>query len=125
MTSAESADSLLAELTNHAERTQEFAERNANFDKYTVLGMHADLRVFLDNREAYTDEQHQRIAATVHNVANIRDEGSDFDGHLDNDLADIEELKQFLQATSDLGASVTNENDNAEPPAVSNPDAQP
>ena len=124
MTSAESPDALLTELTNHAERVEEFAKRNANFDQYTVLGMHSDLRVFLDNWAAYSDEQHQRIAASVHNVCNIRDEGSDFEGYFDNDLADIEQLKQDLRSTSDLGATVTNENDDAEPPAVSNPDAQ-
>lgn len=123
MTSAESPDSLLTELTDHAEQVEGFAKHNANFDQYTVLGMHADVRVFLDNWAAYSDEQHQQIAATVHNICNIRDEGSDFDGYFDNELAEIAQLKQDLDSTSDLGATVTNENDDAEPPAVSNPDA--
>lgn len=107
-------------LKKHAKATEKAGSANPEFDPYAILGLHADLRVFVENWDAYDEEQQQQIAAVVNNVTSIRDEHSDYAGtySVEDYRIQVEELKDALDAKSPVGESVMTTVDGDEPPAI-------
>ena len=58
-------DDLQRKLAAHAEEVEREAAHNADFDKYAVLGMHAELRPYLENWASYNNEQRVAISRAV------------------------------------------------------------
>lgn len=107
-------------LKKHAKATEKAGSTNPEFDQYAILGLHADLRVFIENWDAYDDRQQQQIAAVTNNVTSIRDEHSDYSGtySVEDYRIQVEELKDALDAKSSVGESVMMTVEGDEPPAI-------
>lgn len=98
MSDLSSPDELSRRLQDHAAEVERRAEKDSSFDKYEVLGMHADVRPYLENWGAYNTEQRVAIAEAVNYLADVHDPFNDSgaDGY-DDDRALLAELPGRIQ----------------------------
>lgn len=98
MSDLSSPDELIARLKEHAAVIERRAEEDSSFEPYAVLGMHADVRPYLDNWASYNTEQRVAIAEAVNYLTQVHDPFADAgaDGY-DDDRALIAELPQRVK----------------------------
>ncbi|WP_134324090.1 hypothetical protein [Cumulibacter soli] len=73
MSDLSTPDELFARLAEHEQQVERRAKKDHHFDKYAVLGMHADVRPYLDNWSAYNQEQHVAIAEAINYLTQAHD----------------------------------------------------
>ena len=98
MSDLSSPDELWKRLEEHTEAVERRAEQDSSFDKYEVLGMHADVRPYLENWASYNTEQRVVIAEAVNYLARVHDSFNDAgaDGY-DDDRALLAELPRKVK----------------------------
>lgn len=68
---------LFARLEEHARQIERRAEEDSTFDRYAVLGMHADVRPYLENWDSYNIQQRTAIAEAVNYLTEVHDPFAD------------------------------------------------
>lgn len=98
MSDLSSPDELIARLKDHADVIERRAKEDSSFEPYAVLGMHADVRPYLENWSAYNTEQRIAIAEAVNYLTQVYDPFADAgaDGY-DDDRALIANLPQRVK----------------------------
>lgn len=95
-------DDLQRKLAAHAGEVEREAAHNADFDKYAVLGMHAELRPYLENWASYNNEQRVAISRAVNYVTEVHNYLADSgDDGYDDDRAVVAELPQTVRSLAD------------------------
>lgn len=91
-------DELFERLAEHEAQVERRAKEDSHFDKYEVLGLHADVRPYLDNWESYNLEQRTAIAEAVNYLADMHDPFADAgpDGY-DDDRALLAQLPAKIE----------------------------
>lgn len=89
---------LFERLDQHKELVERRAKDDSSFDPYSVLGMHADLRPYLDNWDSYNTEQRTAIAQAVNYLTEVYDAFADAgpDGY-DDDREIVAALPRTVQ----------------------------
>lgn len=98
MSDLSTPDELWQRLQEHTEAVERRAAKDSSFDKYEVLGMHADVRPYLENWGAYNVEQRVAIAEAVNYLTHVHDAFNDAgaDGY-DDDRALLAQLPGRIQ----------------------------
>ena len=93
MSDLSTPDELWQRLQEHTDAVERRAADDSSFDKYSVLGMHADVRPYLENWAAYNTEQRVVIAEAVNYLSQVHDPFADAgaDGY-DDDRTLLAEL---------------------------------
>lgn len=99
MSDLSTPDELYQRLAEHQQQVEARAKADSTFDPYSVLGMHADVRPYLDNWAAYNREQRIAIAEAVNYLAEVHDPFADAgtDGY-DDDRELIAALPRTVQS---------------------------
>lgn len=86
MSDLSTPDELYQRLAEHKKQIEERAKAESSFDPYAVLGMHADVRPYLENWAAYNREQRIAIAEAVNYLTEVHDPFADAgpDGYEDD-----------------------------------------
>ena len=102
MSDLSTPDELLQRLAHHTEEVERRAKEDSSFDPYAVLGMHADVRPYLDNWASYNTEQRTVIAETVNYLTEVYDAFADAgaDGY-DDDRALVAQLPSRVKELAD------------------------
>lgn len=98
MSDLSTPDELWQRLQEHTDAVERRAADDSSFDKYSVLGMHADVRPYLENWAAYNTEQRVVIAEAVNYLSQVHDPFADAgaDGY-DDDRMLLAELPQRVR----------------------------
>lgn len=68
---------LFERLEEHKQQVERRAKQDHSFDQYGVLGMHADVRPYLENWDSYNIEQRTAIAEAVNYLTEVHDAFAD------------------------------------------------
>ncbi|WP_153504377.1 hypothetical protein [Cumulibacter manganitolerans] len=102
MSDLSTPNELLERLAQHTADIERRAAEDSGFEPYAVLGLHADVRPYLDNWASYNTEQRTVIAETVNYITQVADPFADAgaDGY-DDDRAMVAELPGRIKALAD------------------------
>lgn len=77
MSDLSSPTELFERLEHHRGEVERRAKDDHSFDPYAVLGMHADVRPYLENWDSYNIEQRTAIAEAVNYLTEVYDAFAD------------------------------------------------